>query len=223
MLVSIEESLKAMREKQVAVNSSTQEVDLDKRQQGRWTAALRRRAKKVYEDQDEVRSVCDEAVEALKKGNYGGFTRNMELIQRLLLGILGNLEGREPDTGEGTQLDQQEVIEKIDRMLKAVENERKRLAENRNKKKQDQQQQPQGQPAPEPLVSKIAEMELVLEEQKALGEKIRNLGERAKEYNRDDLPDYFRKLYERYSAEQAALKKIWDDLRKGIPGGEEGR
>ena len=63
-------------------------------------------------------------------------------------------------------------------------------------------------------------MELVLEEQKALGEKIKNLGDKAKEYNRDDLPDYFRKLYERYSAEQAELKKIWDELRKGIPGGE---
>ena len=112
------------------------------------------------------------------------------------------------------------MTEKIDRMLKAVENERKRLAENRNKKPQNNQPNNGGQPAPEPLVSKIAEMELVLEEQKALGEKIKNLGEKAKEYSRDDLPDYFRKLYERYSAEQAALKKAWDELRKGIPGGD---
>ena len=104
-------------------------------------------------------------------------------------------------------------------MLKSVDNERKRLADKRKNK--GQQPPPgQGQPAPEPLVSKIAEMELVLEEQKALGEKIKNLGEKAKEYSRDDLPDYFRKLYERYSAEQAALKKAWDELRKGIPGGD---
>lgn len=150
------------------------------------------------------------------KGNYGGFTKNMEIIQRLLRGIESNLESRDPDTGDGTQLDQQEVIEKIDRMLKAVENERKRLSEKRNKKPQEGKP-PEGQPAPEPLVSKIAEMELVLEEQKALGEKIKNLGEKAKEYSRDDLPDYFRKLYERYSAEQAALKKIWMICARASP------
>lgn len=172
-------------EKQVAVNAATQEVDLDKRQQGRWTLTLKRRAKKVYEDENEVRTTCDEAVEALKKGNYGGFTRNMEIIQRLLLGILGNLEGREPDLGEGTQLDQAEVIEKIDRMLKSVENERKRLSDKRQKKGEPKKPG-EGQPAPELLVSKIAEMELVLEEQKALGEKIKNLGDKAKDYNRDD-------------------------------------
>ncbi|MCZ7606396.1 MAG: hypothetical protein M5U25_10040 [Planctomycetota bacterium] len=61
-------------------------------------------------------------------------------------------------------------------------------------------------------------MELIYEEQKSLGEKIRNLGEMAKEYNRDDMPDYYRRLYERYSAEQAGQKKAWDELRKQIPG-----
>jgi hypothetical protein len=36
--------------------------------------------------------------------------------------------------------------------------------------------------------------------------------------DRDELPDYYRRLYERYSTEQRDLKAIWDDLRKQIPG-----
>ncbi|MDH5642370.1 MAG: hypothetical protein OEY28_13860, partial [Nitrospira sp.] len=182
---------------------------------GTFNGALRRRASKLYGEQEEVKDLCDKAVEALNEGNNGGFTRNMEIIQRLLLSIMGSLEGRNPDVGEGTQVEQAEVIEKIDRMIGAVEGERKRLRENRGNEGQPNNNQ--GQPAPEPLVSKLAEMELVYEEQKALDGKIRNLAELAREYDRDSLPDYYKRLFERYASEQAALKQIWEDLRKQVP------
>jgi hypothetical protein len=128
---------------------------------------------------------------------------------------MGAIEGR--DVGEGTQISQLEVIEKIDRMIGAVEGERKRLAEQRQRPPQ-QQQNPQGTPGAQPLVSKLAEMELVYEEQKSLGTKIRRLTEMSEGMDRDELPDYYRRLYERYSTEQRDLKAIWDDLRKQIPG-----
>ncbi|MCA8919997.1 MAG: hypothetical protein KDB32_13030, partial [Planctomycetes bacterium] len=217
MLVQVEENLKLMKQKQLEVNDDTVDLDLKVRQRGDWNRALKTQGKKLYRDQEEVKKAADETLEALKTGNYGGFTRNMELINKLLIQILGQVEGNE--VGEGTQLDQGEVIEKLDRMLNAVEGERKRLAKKREQGDQGDQPPPgQGQPAPEPLVSKLAEMELIYEEQKALGEKIRNLGDSAEEYNRDNMPDYYRRLYERYSAEQSELKKAWDELRKGIPG-----
>jgi hypothetical protein len=100
-------------------------------------------------------------------------------------------------------------------MLAAVEGERRRLTQQRQEQEGGGGQ---GQPSPDPLVSKLAEMELVFEEQKSLGTKIRRLSDMAGEYDRDELPDYYRRLYERYSAEQAELRKIWDDLRAQIPG-----
>jgi hypothetical protein len=216
MLVQVEQHLKAMKEKQLKVNDSTIELDLFVRQRGDWSRSHRMQGKKLWGEQEEVKKLADEALEALKSGNYGGFTRNMELINKLILEIMGEIEGN--NVGEGVQLDQIEVIDKLDRMINAVEGERKRLRDRRQQQEQQGDQPPQGQPAPEPLVSKLAEMELIYEEQKALGDKIRNLGEMSREYNRDNMPDYYRRLYERYSAEQAELKSAWDDLRRQIPG-----
>jgi hypothetical protein len=214
MLVQVEERLRFMKKKQLEVNEETLKLDLEVRQRGDWSSALKNRGRALYGDQDEVKKASDETVEALKTGNYGGFTKNMEIIQRLLLDIMGAIEGR--DVGEGTQISQLEVIEKIDRMIGAVEGERKRLAEQRQG--QQQQQQQPGQPGAQPLVSKLAEMELVYEEQKSLGNKIRRLTEMSEGMDRDELPDYYRRLFERYSTEQRDLKTIWDDLRKQIPG-----
>jgi hypothetical protein len=216
MLVQVEEQLKLMKKLQLDINENTIKLDLEVRQRGDWSAALKGQARALYRSEEEVKKACDETVEALKTGNYGGFTKSMELIQKLLLEIMSSIEGR--DVGEGTQLSQQEVIEKIERMLGAVEGERKRLSERR---KNQQQPGEAGTPPPTPLVSKLAEMELVYQEQKALGAKIRRISEMSEEYDRDELPDYYKRLYERYAAEQAELKKIWDDLRKQIPGGEE--
>ena len=214
--VEVEQNLKAMKDKQLEINGDTIDLDLEVRQRGDWSGALKRQGKKLFRDQEEVKKLADETLEALKTGNYGGFTRNMELINKLLMGIMGEIEGY--NVGEGVQLDQLEVIEKLDRMINAVEGERKRLKENREQQQSGEQPPNQGQPQAEALVSKLAEMELIYEEQKALGEKIRNLGEMAREYDRDSMPDYYRRLYERYSAEQSELKKAWDDLRKSIPG-----
>ncbi|MCF6228564.1 MAG: aromatic amino acid ammonia-lyase, partial [Planctomycetes bacterium] len=225
MLVQVEENLKAMRKLQLTVNDDTIKIDIDQRKRGSWNNALRRRVKRrsgkcLYNDQEQVKKTADETVEALGTGQYGGFTRNMRLIQSLLNDIMGNLDGRSPDVGEGTQMDQLEIIGKLDRMLDAVEGERKRLAKEREKNEEEQQEGGggQGQPQPEPLVSKLAEMELVYAEQKALGSKVRNLNERTEGMTRDELPDYYKRLYERYAKEQAELKAVWDDLRKQIEG-----
>jgi hypothetical protein len=215
MLVQVEENLKLMKKNQLAVNESTQKLDLEARQKGgNWDMVMRRARNKLYGEQEEVKKTGDDTLEALKGGNYGGFTRNMELIQKLILVVMGQIEQNPPEVGEGTQLDQAEIIEKLDRMLGAVEGERKRLAEAR--KNNNEANPGQGQPPPTPLVSKLAEMELVYEEQKSLGEKIRNLGEKSKGYSRDELPEYYKRLYERYSSEQSELKKTWDELRKAI-------
>ncbi|MDC1142847.1 hypothetical protein OAU50_07120, partial [Planctomycetota bacterium] len=220
MLVQVEENLEAMRKQQMSAHDDTIKIDLDVRKRGKWNNALRRRVKgpgKLYSQQEEVKKLCDETVEALGTGQYGGFTRNMRLIQSLLNDIMSNLDGRNPEVGEPTQMDQLEVIGKIDRMREAVEGERKRLAKERQKNEEEQEGGGgQGQPQPEPLVSKLAEMELVYSEQKALGQKVRNLNERTKGMSRDEMPDYYKRLYERYSKEQAELKEVWDDLREQI-------
>lgn len=112
------------------------------------TRPMRRNLNRLGERERELAAKMRFVHEALAQEGTLVFTHVIQVNERDLLDIAERLGGNNPDPSEYTQLLQQDVEERTQRLIDALEKERQRRreeAQRRENEQQEQQQQEQGE------------------------------------------------------------------------------
>jgi len=206
LLIHVESELQKLRSGQIEVNQQTNEADL-RRMEGQPMS--RRDWSSIKNQQATLARTADSLAEKLQLGNvpiFGqilkGVGRDMDKVRDLL---------SDQDAGEYTQDLQNEIIIRLDDLIEALRNERKR----RTNDGQDppQQTDPDGK-QPEPrLVPIPAELKMLLKRQEYLRSKHQRFMDRFPEVkDRSQMSDTQRRIYERLSQEQGENAGYLDSL-----------
>ena len=153
-LVALEARFQKMLAMQLAVYNGT--VKLDKTPKEQWSSRHFTESRKLAAQEDDIVLDANKAFTLLaEEGSSVAFPEAVEQLRSDMLSVARLLERSE--TGELAQGTERDIIEALEEIVEALQQE---IEKNKSQQQQQQQQQ-QGQPGEEQLVDTIAELKML--------------------------------------------------------------
>lgn len=164
-LTMLEARLQKMLRAQLRINTETTRLDkVDKAARGSQTAALSK-------DEGANALDADKTLNLLKEeGSSVAFPEAVEQMRDNMRLVTGRLE--KSDTGETTQLIEMMIVEGLEEMLLAVQQEMEKARQQKNQQQKGQQ----GQPQDKELVAKLQELKMIRSLQNQVNRLTRQIG-----------------------------------------------
>lgn len=206
LLAALEARFQKMLAMQVMVYTGT--LNLDKTPQPDWTSRHHARSRELAQTEDEIALEAVKALDLLKaEGSSIAFPEAIEQMRSDMLTVAKRLE--ESQTGELTQVIEEDLIEALQEIVEALQKE---MEKSEAEKEQQQQKQQQQQQQP-PLVDKLAELKMLRSLQLRINRRTRVLA-RAFRGEEADSPDVVDQLQD-LSRRQSRIQKTTYDLATG--------
>jgi hypothetical protein len=203
ILASLEARFAKMLVMQLQIHVDT--IALSKTPTNAWTVKHFGRSRELSVEEDEIASEAGKALTLLKEeGSSVAFPQGVEQVRDDMLNIVRRLSGN--DVGEFTQSVERDVIESLEEMVTALQNE----IEKRQKEDEQRRQQkgPKGQSGEEEkeLVQQLAELKMLRSLQFRVNRRTKQIGRmiRGEEANNDNLVRELAKLGRRQAEIQEA-------------------
>jgi hypothetical protein len=185
ILASLEARFAKMLVMQLQIHMDT--IALNKTPTNSWTVKHFGRSRELSVEEDSIATEAAKALTLLKEeGSSVAFPQGVEQVRDDMLGIARRLSGN--DVGEFTQSMERDVIESLEEMVTALQNEiEKRQKENENRRQQ-KGQRGQGDNEKE-LVQQLAELKMLRSLQFRVNRRTKQIGRmiRGEEASNDKL------------------------------------
>jgi hypothetical protein len=202
ILASLEARFAKMLVMQLQIHVDT--MALSKTPTNAWTVKHFGRSRELSVEEDEIASEAGKALTLLKEeGSSVAFPQGVEQVRDDMLNIVHRLSGN--DVGEFTQSVERDVIESLEEMVTALQNE---IEKRQKEDEQRRQKGPKGQNGDEEkeLVQQLAELKMLRSLQFRVNRRTKQLGRmiRGEEANNDNLVRELAKLGRRQAEIQEA-------------------
>jgi hypothetical protein len=203
ILASLEARFAKMLVMQLQIHVDT--MALSKTPTNAWTVKHFGRSRELSVEEDEIASEAGKALTLLKEeGSSVAFPQGVEQVRDDMLNIVHRLSGN--DVGEFTQSVERDVIESLEEMVTALQNEiEKRQKEDEQRRQQKGQKSQNGDEEKE-LVQQLAELKMLRSLQFRVNRRTRQIGGliRGEEAKNDNLVRELAKLAHRQAEIQEA-------------------
>ncbi len=203
ILASLEARFAKMLVMQLQIQVDT--IALHKTPKNSWTAKHFGRSRELSVEEETIASEAEKALTLLKEeGSSVAFPQGVEQVRDDMLNIARRLSGN--DVGEFTQSVEKDVIESLEEMVTALQNEiEKRQKEDERRRQQQKGQKGQGDQEKE-LVQQLGELKMLRSLQFRVNRRTKQIGRmiRGEEAGNDNLARELSKLARRQAEIQEA-------------------
>ncbi len=203
ILASLEARFAKMLVMQLQIHVDT--IALSKTPTNAWTVKHFGRSRELSVEEDEIASDAAKALTLLKEeGSSVAFPQGVEQVRDDMLNIVRRLSGN--DVGEFTQSVERDVIESLEEMVTALQNEIEKRQKEEEKRRQQKGQKSQGDEQEKELVQQLAELKMLRSLQFRVNRRTKQIGRmiHGEEAGNDNLVRELGKLARRQAEIQEA-------------------
>jgi hypothetical protein len=203
ILASLEARFAKMLVMQLQIHVDT--IALSKTPANAWTVKHFGRSRELSVEEDEIASDAAKALTLLKEeGSSVAFPQGVEQVRDDMLNIVRRLSGN--DVGEFTQSVERDVIESLEEMVTALQNEIEKRQKEDEKRRQQKGQKSQNGEEEKELVQQLAELKMLRSLQFRVNRRTKQIGRmiHGEEAGNDNLVGELGKLARRQAEIQEA-------------------
>ncbi len=216
LLFKIKDELLQFMEKQKPITRQTAEAGAELAKRQRLSRRMRRDLNKLGSQEENLKTKAEFLRQALEEEGVLVFSHALAANEDDLDQITVRLSGRNPDPGELTVVLQQDVEARTLKLLEALQKEQERREQERNQQDQQQQQQEdRNQNGKRPLVSGIAELQMLKQMEEDMLLRTQYL-EKLFSSQTDEFSEIDMALLERHAHRHNEVTKIFLQLKSQI-------